>query len=80
MAARRRVPTREAAKCEILALYREWRPRYPMDDNMLFFAFLQNHHPELLTFRSRQDRWQDVHAWINQASLPNEDRKARRRE
>ena len=67
------MPTRDAAKCEIQALCREWRPRYPMDDKMLFFAFLQDHHPDLLMFRSRQDRWQDVHAWINQAGLSHED-------
>lgn len=69
----RRRLTREAAKMEIQLWYREWRPRYPTEDKMLFFAYLQSDHPKLLTFRSRGDRWQDVQAWINEVSLPNED-------
>ena len=70
----KRLPTRKAAKLEIQSWYWQWRPRYPTDDKGLFFAYLQNDHPELLKFRATEsEKWQLVLAWINQVTLPNED-------
>ena len=58
--------TRDTAKRRVQAVYREWRSQNPDDDKMLFYAFLTKRYPNLLSFRPNQDRWRDVHAWINQ--------------
>ena len=41
---------------------------------MLFFTYLQNDHPHLLGFRATEsEKRRLVQAWIDEATMPNED-------
>jgi hypothetical protein len=62
--------TKDEARRMVLAEWRPWATtnvkRSPPNgmDGLMFFAHLQNHHPDLLRFRDRGDRWQTVHGWL----------------
>jgi hypothetical protein len=63
--------TQTEAKMRILA---EWRARMGRQqrrtsDALIFFGDIQRNHPELLSFESKDDKWQKVKGWLSNAGL-----------
>lgn len=61
--------TQEEARQAILREWRAWIPSQGVDqpsgrDALVFYQHLRNSRPDLLSFRSRGDRWQLVHGWL----------------
>lgn len=61
--------TKEDARIKIVAQWPKWAKANNVEqgtggDAMLFFNFIQDKRPDLLTFRSSDDKWQVVHGWL----------------
>jgi hypothetical protein len=67
--------TQAEAMQGILMEWRTWAAsrslpaRAPSMEAFLFYGRLQKERPDLLTFKSRGDRWQVVHGWLMRAKL-----------
>jgi hypothetical protein len=62
---------REEARAAVIREWDLWVPKNLKPgqnakgmDGMTFFVYLEREHPELLNFRGRGDKWQDVHGWL----------------
>ena len=61
---------REQAKMQIYLEWSRWLKKNPDitdpcgNDGFVFYAYLQTQRPHLLNFRSKKDKWQDVHCWL----------------
>ena len=62
--------TPERIKRDIWRFLPEWLEANRSADDMLFYAWLGQHHPmklEMLRdFNNGEDPWQTVHAWMNE--------------
>ena len=54
------------AKSEVFKLLPGWLAEHEGEDPMLFYAYLIENHPQVLQFPYSSDRWQVVHAWMNE--------------
>jgi hypothetical protein len=64
--------TQTEAKMRILAEWRARMGRQPRTarEALTFFGDIQQNHPELLSFQSKnEDKWQKVRAWLSNAGL-----------
>lgn len=64
--------TQDEARREILAEWRKWRKADNLTaptgtDGLVFFGWLRNNRPDLLSFKASGDKWQRVHAWLRGA-------------
>jgi hypothetical protein len=59
---------KEEARRATLKEYDKWAKKHPNDaivmGGFLFFRYLQNERSDLLDFRAVGDKWQIVHAWL----------------
>ncbi len=59
--------TQAEAKQLVVAEWRTWstkRDSYGSADMQMFFSWVQNQKPHLLSFRSHDDPWHVVHGWL----------------
>jgi hypothetical protein len=63
--------TQTEAKMRILAEWRSRMGRQPRTarEALIFFGDIQQNHPELLSFESKDDKWQKVKGWLLNAGL-----------
>ena len=68
--------TKIEAERAIVQEWRRWVAEHPPSedhatgrDALVFFGYVQQHKPELLSFRGSGDKWQTVHAWLLRAGL-----------
>lgn len=64
------------ARTMVLRLFREWAevngkviPHTEPEGGLVFYCWLEKHHPEALRFRDVGDRWQTVHIWLLKTRL-----------
>jgi hypothetical protein len=59
---------KEEARRAVLSEYDGWAKKHPDDATMMggfrFFQYLQNGRSDLLDFRAVGNKWQIVHAWL----------------
>lgn len=59
------------AEYAVIAEWDRWAELNPDDakimNGMMFFTYLQRERPDLLSFKSSSDKWQDVHGWLLRA-------------
>jgi hypothetical protein len=59
---------KEDAKLAVIREWDAWSAQHAHEakimNGMLFFNYLQTARPDLLNFRERGDKWQDVHGWL----------------
>jgi hypothetical protein len=62
---------KEDAKLAVIREWDAWSVQHTEEaktmNGMLFFNYLQRERPDLLNFRERGDKWQDVHGWLLRA-------------
>jgi hypothetical protein len=62
------------ARDAILREWHKWNPSFDkqMMNGMRFFQYLQKEQPQLLNFKTKEDKWQDVHSWLIRAGCVKE--------
>ena len=62
---------KEDAKAAIIQEWDSWKRKNLKSDHkatgrdgLIFFGYLRQERPDLLTFKSSGDRWQVVHGWL----------------
>jgi hypothetical protein len=67
---------KDEAQNAIVSEWDRWAKQNPDDarimNGMIFFTYLQGECPDLLSFKSSSDKWQDVHGWLLRAGKVKE--------
>ena len=60
--------TQQTAKSQVRELWRAWSKDNSTashaTDKLLFYSWLQKHHPDALSFKCKGDKWQVVNGWL----------------